>query len=42
MLAWLPLFQRVDAHAIRFTARDMLEAQRIVSFLSNYQADLQP
>jgi D-amino peptidase len=42
MVTWLPLFQRVDAHAIRFTARDMLEAQRIVSFLSNYQADLQP
>lgn len=42
VLAWLPLFKRVDAHAVRFPARDMVEATRILSFLSNYQPDLQP
>jgi D-amino peptidase len=42
VLSWLPLFERHDAHAVRFTARDMVEAQRILAFLSNYQLDLQP
>jgi len=42
ILSWLPLFKRVDSHAVRFAAKDMLEAARIVSFLSSYQADLQP
>jgi D-amino peptidase len=42
ILAWLPLFKRVDAHAVRFTAKDMLEANRILSFVMNYQVELQP
>lgn len=42
VLAWLPLFKRVDSHAVRFTAGDMLEAARISNFLTSYQVDLQP
>jgi D-amino peptidase len=42
VLAWLPLFTRVDAHAARFGAKDMPEATRILSFVMNYQLDLQP
>ena len=42
ILSWLPLFKRIDAHAVRFTAKDMVEATRIVSFVMNYQFDLQP
>jgi D-amino peptidase len=42
VLAWLPLFKRVDAHAVRFAAKDMLEATRMLAFVMNYQFDLQP
>ena len=40
--SWLPGVERVDAHAIRYTARDMVEAARFSSFLGSYQADLHP
>ena len=40
--SWLPGVERVDAHAIRYTARDMVEAARISAFLGSYQADLHP
>lgn len=42
VLSWLPFFKRVDSHAVRFTAKDMLEASRILSFVMNYQVELQP
>jgi D-amino peptidase len=42
VLGWLPLFKRVDAHAVRYSAKDMLEATRILAFVMNYQFDLQP
>jgi D-amino peptidase len=42
VLAYLPIVQRVDAHAVRFQARDMLEAARFLSFVLSYQAALEP
>jgi D-amino peptidase len=42
VLSWLPIVERVDAHAVRFRARDMVEAARFVSFALNYQATLEP
>jgi D-amino peptidase len=42
VLGWLPLFKRVDAHAVRYSAKDMVEATRILAFVMNYQFDLQP
>jgi D-amino peptidase len=42
VLGWLPLFKRMDAHAVRYTAKDMVEATRILAFVMNYQFDLQP
>ena len=42
VLSWLPFFKRVDSHAVRFSAKDMLEASRILSFVMNYQVELQP
>ena len=42
ILSWLPLFKRIDSHAVRFTAKDMVEATRTISFVMNYQFDLQP
>jgi D-amino peptidase len=40
--AWLPGIERVDAHTIRYTAKDMLEAARLSSFLQSFRVDLQP
>jgi D-amino peptidase len=42
VLSWLPQFRRVDAHAVRFGAKDMPEAARILSFVMNYQLELAP
>ena len=42
VLAWLPVFKRVDAHAVRYTARDMAEAYRIEAFVMSYEPDLEP
>jgi D-amino peptidase len=42
VLAYLPNVERVDAHAIRFQARDILEAARFLEFVLNYKPDLSP
>lgn len=42
LLAYLPMFERVDAHAIRFRAKDMLEATRFLEFILNYEPGLAP
>jgi D-aminopeptidase len=42
VLSWLPLFKRVDSHAVRFTAHDMAEAYRTMEFLTTYGFDLEP
>ena len=41
-LSWLPSVERVDAHAVRYTVKDMPEAARFLAFVLAYQADLQP
>jgi len=42
VLSWMPGVERVDAHAVRFRARDMVEATRFVAFVLNYQPSLEP
>jgi D-amino peptidase len=42
LLAYLPMFERIDAHAIRFRAEDMLEACRVLEFLLSYGQNLNP
>jgi D-amino peptidase len=42
LLAYLPMFERVDAHSIRFHAKDMLEATRYIEFILNYEPSLSP
>lgn len=42
VLAYLPMFERTDAHSIRFRARDMVEASAIMQFLGDYRADITP
>jgi D-amino peptidase len=42
VLGYLPIFERVDSHSIRFRAKDMVEASAIMSFLGDYRPDLTP
>lgn len=42
MLAYLPGFERTDAHSIRFRAKDMVEAEAIRTFLTTYRPDMSP
>ena len=42
VLSWLPGAERVAAHAVSYTVKDMPEAARYLAFVLNYQADLTP
>ena len=42
ILAFLPNVERINAHAIRFIAKDILEATRFLSFVTNYEPGLEP
>jgi len=42
VLAFLPMFTRTTSHAVRFQARDMVEASNVLEFLSRYEAGLSP
>jgi D-amino peptidase len=42
LVAYLPGIQRVNAHTIRFTGRDIVEVSRFIEFLTNYSAGLTP
>ena len=40
--ALLPGVSRKDAHSVRVTVKDAPEAARFLSFVTNYQASLEP
>jgi D-amino peptidase len=42
LLALLPGVTRADAHSVRLTVKDAPEAARFLSFVTNYQASLEP
>jgi D-amino peptidase len=42
MLAYLPGFERTDAHSIRFRAKDMVEAEAIRTFITTFRIDMTP
>lgn len=42
ILAYLPYVTRVNAHAVRFTGRDVLEVSRFLEFVNTYETDLTP
>ena len=42
VFAYLPMFERVDSHSIRFRAKDMVEASTIMSFIGDYRPDITP
>jgi D-amino peptidase len=42
VLSWLPGVRRIDAHAVGYTAADMVEAYRFLEFVLTYQPSLEP
>jgi D-amino peptidase len=42
VLAYLPIVERVDAHAIRFRGKDMVEVSRFLEFVDEYEPGLAP
>ncbi len=42
VLAYLPMFERTDAHSIRFRPKDMAEASMIMNFIGEYRPDITP
>jgi D-amino peptidase len=42
VLAYLPIVERTDSHAIRFVGRDILEVSRFLEFMLTYDASLAP
>jgi len=42
VLAYLPGFERTDAHSVRYRAKNMLEASDIMVFINNYSNSLEP
>lgn len=42
VMAYLPIVDRVDAHTIAFTGKDMVEVSMFLEFLTNYSPSLTP
>lgn len=42
VLAFLPMFTRTSSHAVRFGARNMVEASEVLEFIGNYEPGLTP
>jgi D-amino peptidase len=42
LLGYLPNIQRIDAHTVRFVARDILEVSRFLEFVTSYDPNLTP
>ncbi|MGH7664246.1 MAG: M55 family metallopeptidase [Gemmatimonadaceae bacterium] len=42
ILAYLPGIERIDAHSIRFTGRDIVEVSEFLEFIATYEPGLSP
>jgi D-amino peptidase len=42
LLAYLPIVEQTDAHAIRFKGRDIVEVSRFLEFVTHYEPGLTP
>ena len=42
VLAYLPMFERTSAHAVRFRPQNMAEAASVMEFIEEYRPDLAP
>ena len=42
LLAYLPIVERITSHAIRFSARTMVEISKFLEFVTNYSIEIEP
>jgi D-amino peptidase len=42
VLSYLNIVERIDAHSIRFTGRDMIDVSKFLEFIVTYEPDLEP
>ena len=42
ILAYLPIVTRTSAHAIRFTANDMVTVSKFIEFVGTYEPGIAP
>ena len=42
VLAYLPFFERTDAHAIRYVGKDVIDAAKFLEFMTSYTIELEP
>ncbi len=42
VLSYLSIVQRIDAHSIRFVAKDMIEVSKFLTFINTYELGLEP
>ena len=42
LLDYLPGVERISSHTIRYTAADMTEVSRFLTFVLDFRVDLQP
>lgn len=42
VLSYLSIVERVDAHSIRFTGKDIVEVSKFLSFINTYELTLEP
>ncbi len=42
VLSYLPSVERVDAHSVTFTGRDMVEVSKFIEFMTSYSVSLTP
>lgn len=42
VLSYLSIVKRMDAHSVRYEAKDMIEMSRFITFMMNYDAELTP
>ena len=42
LLSYLESVERIDAHSIRYIAKDMVEASMFAQFVTNYRSGLAP
>lgn len=42
MLAYLPQFERIDSHTIRYVGPDMIDISTVATFITGYSMDLSP
>ncbi len=42
MLAFMPNFERIDSHTIRYVGKDMIDVSTVSTFMTSYSMELSP